>query len=553
MRKLTKKLGSLLLAAICAVSLTFGSSVTAFAGTAPAGGYQDTTITLDGVATGDTAYAYKLVSYGDNWNSYVFDSTDGKGFEQFADSKAGSGRTRDAWFAGLATTGADNLEKVIEEFVSGTTGSSPAYSLPAPFASAQAADGKASLNLQPGYYAIIVKTTQGNSKIYRPITAFVKVDGNSTATTIAGEALPANGIVKVKSTDGPSIDKTVRADATGTWNKTATASVGDTVQFCVKVTLPTYNNANIAVTDLGLAINENMTNLAYLGASGVKAYASLSDGKEPANEIEGAATAKLNDSGQLESIGIDYGKVKNATLTENTFYVVYSATVLSDMAETDTASNSATLTYRTNSVGDTSTTEASTTNVYGYSFDVQKVKNDGGATLENAKFKVYPQNDNTTPLSFVKEGNYYRLATEKDADSVEKVTEIAASDGTGKNTFMVKGLKAGTYYLEESTTPNGYYAPAGKFQVALVASSAGGSEIDRKLDGANSAVSAVETADAKLINGTAENDNLTIKVINSTTPSLPTTGGMGTVLITILGVVLMAAAGAFFVLRRKQR
>ena len=320
----------------------------------------------------------------------------------------------------------------------------------------------------------------------------------------------------------------------------------------MKAILPTYNNANIAVTDLGLTINENMTNLAYLSANGVKVFASLNDGKEPAGEIDGAATAKLNGNGQLESIDIDYGKIKNATLAENTFYVVYSATVLSDMAETDTASNSATLTYRTNSVGDTSTTEASTTNVYGYSFDVQKVKNDGGATLENAKFKVYSQNDNTTPLSFVKEGNYYRLATEKDADSVEKVTEIAASDGNGKNTFMVRGLKAGTYYLEESTTPNGYYAPTGKFQVTLAATKTG-SEIEKTLDNVTSTAAAINDADKDLITSTAEGNNLTIRVVNSTTPSLPTTGGMGTVVITILGVVLMAAAGAFFALRRKQR
>lgn len=51
---------------------------------------------------------------------------------------------------------------------------------------------------------------------------------------------------------------------------------------------------------------------------------------------------------------------------------------------------------------------------------------------------------------------------------------------------------------------------------------------------------------------TANVNQLDVTLKNSTTPILPTTGGMGTALFTIGGVALMAAAAAIVILRRKR-
>ena len=46
---------------------------------------------------------------------------------------------------------------------------------------------------------------------------------------------------------------------------------------------------------------------------------------------------------------------------------------------------------------------------------------------------------------------------------------------------------------------------------------------------------------------------LTAVLKNSTTSALPTTGGMGTVVFTVVGVALMAGAAGFFVVRRRKQ
>lgn len=146
---------------------------------------------------------------------------------------------------------------------------------------------------------------------------------------------------------------------------------------------------------------------------------------------------------------------------------------------------------------------------------------ENNVTLANAGFEVR-KDGVADALTFVKLSNgAYKYVP---ADTEGAVTEVV-TDANGK--VKVQGLDVGKYKFKEVTAPQGY---------------------------------SVNTADVSATLEVAEDDNgIASDVLTQTTSmndtklgSLPSTGGMGTYLFTIIGVVVMAgAAGAFFMSRRR--
>lgn len=146
---------------------------------------------------------------------------------------------------------------------------------------------------------------------------------------------------------------------------------------------------------------------------------------------------------------------------------------------------------------------------------------ENNVTLANAGFEVR-KDGAADALTFVKlsDGVYKYVP----ADTEGAVTEVV-TDANGK--VKVQGLDIGTYKFKEVTAPQGY---------------------------------SVNTTDVSATLEVAEKDNGTASGVLTQTTSmkdtklgaLPSTGGMGTYLFTIIGVVVMAgAAGAFFMSRRR--
>ena len=103
---------------------------------------------------------------------------------------------------------------------------------------------------------------------------------------------------------------------------------------------------------------------------------------------------------------------------------------------------------------------------------------------------------------------------------------IIVTDAKGEAT--VSGLDLGYYYFEEVEAPTGYSLDAEPGVVKV------------ELKGKTEASAITDVSSEALIK------------LNTKLNSLPSTGGMGTYLFTIIGVVVMAgAAGAFFISRRK--
>lgn len=558
MKKTFKRLGAVLLAAFILLSTT----ICALAVEGADASATDKTITLNvsGVSDGDTVSAYKLVWYNTNGNGYEFDT----GFKSYIDAnKTDSNQAAEKYLESLNAAG---VNKLLEGYAA-ECNKNDAYTLPAASTTATAANSKATLNLEAGYYLLLTKTDSANSRVYTPLSAFIQMDGDTLVVYAGGDskALTAeDGSYKVaaKSENGPTIDKKTNAtkgSGEATWKETAAAGVGDTVRFYVAVNIPAYNN----VSALNLTVNDTLTNLKYKEGS-VKVYASEPNAKgdntsqpDIQNAIKKTTVGEYVSGKQDLKFELDYEKIMQNASQSKTVYVYYEAIMQKEAVtgENHQGANVATLTY-SNAVNPESehTTNKKETDVYTYHLQVNKKKGGKDEALEGAKFSVYTEAEGGEPLKFVEVTEngttYYRLAVDGDADE-NKVTQIEAD-------FQIRGLDANTYYLDEVKTPKGYYAPAGRFQVVLTSKLNENGTHTGRLDGEKSKLTAVkETEDGDLVfTGSSVDTKISHQfnagINNFSTPNLPTTGGTGTVLLSIGGVVLMAA-GAYLLFFRKKK
>lgn len=143
-----------------------------------------------------------------------------------------------------------------------------------------------------------------------------------------------------------------------------------------------------------------------------------------------------------------------------------------------------------------------TEEVYTYGMKILKI-NEEDLLLPGAEFEIYTNEECTgTPVK----------------------SDLVTSDeeGTSYGTIYVKGLAAGTYYVKETKAPAGYKLDSKVHTVVL---------------GVN------EDAD--------EDGYVKLEVVNIAGGTLPSTGGMGTVIFTVVGIAL--AGGAALLLITKKR
>lgn len=173
------------------------------------------------------------------------------------------------------------------------------------------------------------------------------------------------------------------------------------------------------------------------------------------------------------------------------------------------------------------------------SIPVFKRKNDN-TPLPKAEFSLYTTlddaNNGVNPIEFKQDDSskeIYRKATNEETDTVKKIT----TNNTGK--FEFYGLKEGEYYLKEIKAPDGYNKLKEPIKVTVT----------KKVDN-----------DTKMVIGhslnykygkNAGNGVTEVQVINETGSLLPSTGGMGTTLIYLIGGALVLGSG--IVLANKKR
>ena len=225
--------------------------------------------------------------------------------------------------------------------------------------------------------------------------------------------------------------------------------------------------------------------------------------------------------------------------------LTYSAKVNADALTADYAKNTASLTYSNNPYGTTTNTTPEKENfILNLDLDVDKVaeKADGNK-LADAQFRVYRL------AADGKTKQYY--AWDETNQAVTWVSAAAEADtfttGTdGKLTSRVRGLSAGTYFFEETKAPAGYNLLKEPAAVTVTAS-------------LNGQTVTFTPENAAVTNGTValnQEQNtvrtvVTPTVINKAGSLLPKTGGTGTAMFYLGGIILILAAGARLASRRK--
>ena len=158
--------------------------------------------------------------------------------------------------------------------------------------------------------------------------------------------------------------------------------------------------------------------------------------------------------------------------------------------------------------------QTSTADVFTTSFNLLKyaATDENKTPLAGALFQLLDENKEPINLTIIENNKEYRIATETDDESV-----VVDQFITGDSIILIKGVVANkTYYLRELSAPAGYH---------------------------------LTTEDLLIVPN--ETGSLLVEVPNNTGTVLPSTGGTGTLIFTVVGLTLIAIALTLLIFKRK--
>ena len=388
-------------------------------------------------------------------------------------------------------------------------------------------------------------------------------------TTIDGAAWNYDVTVYPKNQTGnPDLEKTVREAKNSTgkntgsltdikdgYAHTATASVGDVVDYQIISTLPTITSKASALSEYtyvdtlskGIRYNKNDVVIEFFKDAGctdkITTWAENSGKFAVAyDDAANTMTIRMTDTGlaEINEATTVYTDSVKRGYSDCTMRITYAATLTSDaqMGNKDNP-NEVELTWKR-----TNTTYYDTLkdccHVYTYGIDVLKQFSDNGGNLRNVKFRLHNDTDDVFVIADLKDGVYYAKGlTAKKSDAT---TFIPNAQGH----IVVKGLEDDAYSLTEIATDKGYVLLKDAVKIVIKTAENGTCEqCGAKLQTASA------TVNSKDITMTEGNAIVPLTVVNNPGFDLPKTGGYGTWMFTIGGVALLGAA-AFIVIRSRK-
>ena len=350
----------------------------------------------------------------------------------------------------------------------------------------------------------------------------------------------------------PTIDKKVQEDLTGEYGESNTADIGQIVNFRTTIT--------VAAGAQNYVMHDTMSDNFYFehGAAGrgVLSVVVKHTGGTETTLTEGTDYTVLYKAADCRKTDCTHTghALEDATCT---FEIVFSANTVAKLLSTDAIivdynamlnrfadvgnENDESTAYNPNEswleYGEDHYTTHDSTETYTFSFDLVKTDN-SNKLLTGAGFKIYDaavggneiavtplyEADNTTPIVDAYGNQKYRRCKDGEPGS-----EILVTGGI----VTIVGFDNGTYYLEETTVPDGYNKLAGRQAFSI--------------SNANSSAT-LDVVDGNKFFVPGPNG---VHVVNKTGSMLPETGAAGTVLFITLGMFVVLATGVLLVTKKR--
>ena len=390
-------------------------------------------------------------------------------------------------------------------------------------------------------------------------------------TTIDGTAWNYDVTVYPKNQTGnPTLDKTVRedknstgkntgslTDITGGYAHTASASIGDTVDYQIISTMPTITSkasdlseyAYVDTMSKGIKYNKNDVAIEFFKDSGctdkITTWAGDSGKFTVAyDDAQNIMTIRMTEAGlsEINEAATVYTDSVKRGYSDCTMRITYAATLTADakMGDTDNP-NGVVLTWRrTNNIYFDTLKDCC--HVYTYGIDVLKQFSDNGGNVKNVKFRLHNDTDDCYIIAEQKDGVYYAKGlTAKKSDAT---TFIPNAQGH----IVVKGLEDDAYSLTEIATDKGYVLLKDAVKIVIKTAENGTCEqCGAKLPTASATVNG---KDASMTDGNAI---VPLTVVNNPGFDLPKTGGYGVWMYTVGGVLLLSMAAFIVAKSRKHK
>ena len=371
-------------------------------------------------------------------------------------------------------------------------------------------------------------------------------------------------------TGNPDLEKTVREDKSSTgkhtgsltditdgYAHTATASVGDTMDYQIISTLPTITSKASSLSEYtyvdtmskGIRYNKNDVVIEFFKDAGcadkITTWAENS-GKFTVgyDDTANTMTIRMTDTGlaEINEATTVYTDSVKRGYSDCTMRITYAAALTADakMGDTDNP-NEVVLTWKR-----TNTTYFDTLkdccHVYTYGIDVLKQFSDNGGNVRNVKFRLHNDTDDCYIIAEQKDGVYYAKGFA--AKKADATTFVPNSGGH----IVVKGLEDDTYSLTEIATDKGYVLL--KEAVKIVINTAENGQCEKCGAKLLTTSATVNGKDVTMSDGNAI---VPLTVVNNPGFDLPKTGGYGVWMYTVGGVLLLGAAAFIAVKSRKHK
>jgi fimbrial isopeptide formation D2 family protein/LPXTG-motif cell wall-anchored protein len=396
---------------------------------------------------------------------------------------------------------------------------------------------------EPGYY-LLVDVTDFSS------------DAEDMVKNIAIVRTTENNKLEVESkTSHPTIEKKVQEinDSTtdaATWGDSADHDLNDDVKFQLTATLPNHYTDYVRYK---LVFHDTLSKGLTYNTDSITIK--VGDNTFTKDSDYTVSTETLGDD-KGTGITITFADLKKSSkkdqlTNESKIVVEYSAKLNSDAVIGSVGNPNEVYLEYSNNPNDTGSGDIETGNtpkdeviVYTYKLVVNKTDN-GNQPLTGAGFTLFKYNANS-----------------EETNEIDKYEQVGSEQkGDNLTTFTFERLDAGKYMLRETTVPTGYNQAEDLYFAVTKESSADGMELK---------VSSTFTTldDLKKVNPQATTESLnatknagyttswsagsiSTTVVNSEGGTLPSTGGMGTTLFTVCGLILMSGAAILLVTRKR--